>query len=181
MSLDCFHAVITRHIPERQVYMGYEEVHEAFLHRTGVCAICGKQYIVREYMESCGSKKANDNGVCSAECRRVKKNRQYRASHKRRGVKDNHRIRARKHGCEYDPSITLKKLIKRDGLRCAICGGVCDPDDRSWSKWVGAMSPSIDHIIPLAKGGGHTWDNVQVAHMICNSEKSDRVELPEAL
>ena len=155
----------------------YREQHEAFLSRTGICEICGKAYTVREYMESCGSKKANDNGVCSAECRRIKKNKQYRASHKRHGVKDNHRARAKKNGCKYDPSVNLKKLIQRDGLKCAICGGECDPNDRGWSQWVGPMSPSLDHIIPLAKGGGHTWDNVQVAHMICNSRKKDTQEV----
>lgn len=87
-----------------------------------------------------------------------------------------HKCRAIKYGCEYDSKITLKKLIKRDGLQCAICGGVCDWNDHSWSEYSGPTYPSIDHIIPMAKGGGHTWDNVQVAHMICNSRKGDKVE-----
>ena len=87
----------------------------------------------------------------------------------------NHHERAIKYGCVYDSSVTLKKLIKRDGLRCAICGEMCDPDDRSWSKYSGPMRPSIDHIIPMAKGGGHIWSNVQVAHLICNTIKSDKV------
>lgn len=87
----------------------------------------------------------------------------------------NHHERAIKYGCVYDSSVTLKKLIKRDGLRCAICGEMCDLDDRSWSKYSGPMRPSIDHIIPMAKGGGHIWSNVQVAHLICNTIKSDKV------
>lgn len=87
----------------------------------------------------------------------------------------NHHERAIKYGCVYDSSVTLKKLIKRDGLRCAICGKMCDPDDCSWSKYSGPMRPSIDHIIPMAKGGGHIWSNVQVAHLICNTIKSDKV------
>lgn len=154
----------------------YLEQHEAFLNREGVCEICGKPYTVREYVESCGLKKAQDNGVCSDECRRKKLNRSVRDSRKRRGIRDNHRARAKKYGCEYDCSVTLPRLIKRDGLRCAICGGMCDPNDHSWSKYFGAMSPTIDHIIPMAKGGGHTWDNVQVAHAICNSYKGDTIK-----
>ena len=153
----------------------YQEQHEAFLNREGICEICGKPYTVKEYVESCGLKKAQDNGVCSDECRRKKLNRSVRDSRKRRGVSDTHRARARKYGCAYDSSVTLPKLIKRDGLRCAICGEMCDPNDRSWNKNMGAMSPTIDHIIPMAKGGGHVWDNVQVAHAICNSYKSDNL------
>jgi 5-methylcytosine-specific restriction endonuclease McrA len=35
-------------------------------------------------------------------------------------------------------------------------------------------APTVDHIIPLARGGSHTWDNVQLAHHLCNSLKGDR-------
>ncbi len=34
-------------------------------------------------------------------------------------------------------------------------------------------SPTIDHVIPLAKGGYDTIENVKAAHFICNSKKSD--------
>lgn len=40
----------------------------------------------------------------------------------------------------------------------------------------GPMYPSIDHIVPMSKGGGHVWENVQVAHIICNTEKGDSCE-----
>lgn len=152
----------------------YAEQHERFLMRSGICEICGKPYTVREYVESCALKKAQDNGVCSRECRDEKKRRKCRAMHK--GRKDTHRHRARKYGCEYDSSVKLDRLIKRNGLQCAICGGMCDLNDHSWSEYSGPLYPSIDHIIPMSKGGSHTWDNVQIAHIICNSEKGDRME-----
>lgn len=155
----------------------YAEQHEAFLNRSGICEICGKPYTVREFVKSAGLKKACDSGVCSGECRRIKQNRSVRESRKRRGVNDNDRHRAKKYGCAYDPSITLKKLVERDGLRCAICGGMCDWNDRIWNGNCGPTYPSKDHIIPLAKGGTHTWDNMQVAHIICNSEKGASVQL----
>lgn len=153
----------------------YAEQHNTFLSREGVCEIRGKPYTVREYIESRGAKKAQDNGVCSDKCRRTKTNRQAREYRKRTGVRYSHWHRARKYGCAYDSSVTLAKLIKRDGLRCALCGKMCDPNDRSWSRYSGPMYPSIDHIIPMVKGGGHVWGNVQVAHMICNSEKGANV------
>lgn len=155
----------------------YEEQHEAFLNRSGICEICGKPYTVREYVESCGMKYARNCGVCSEKCHKIKLNRSTRKARKERGVRDNHRHRAKKHGVAYDSSITLKKLVERDGLKCAICGEVCDWNDHSWSKYSGPMYPSIDHIVPMAKGGPHTWENVQVAHIICNSEKGASVQL----
>jgi 5-methylcytosine-specific restriction endonuclease McrA len=36
----------------------------------------------------------------------------------------------------------------------------------------------LDHIKPIAKGGPHTFDNVQPAHPRCNRRKKDR-ELPK--
>jgi len=41
------------------------------------------------------------------------------------------------------------------------------------------MSPSVDHIIPLNKGG-HPSDinNLQLAHWICNRMKSDKMIAP---
>ena len=134
-----------------------------------VCRVCGKGYTLREYMESTGSRYYRDSGYCSAECRDA--HLKERAKIYRRGRQDSHRHRAVKFGCAYDSSVTLAKLIKRDGLRCALCGEMCDPKDHSWSQYSGPMYPSIDHIIPMSKGGGHVWSNVQVAHIICNSEK----------
>lgn len=87
-----------------------------------------------------------------------------------------HRHRAKKWGLQYDKTVTLKHLIERDGLTCAICGKPCDPNDKKWNRRCGPMYPTIDHIIPMSKGGGHTWDNVQVAHMICNTRKQDKTK-----
>ena len=152
----------------------YEKTRNEFLDRVGTCKVCGKSYRVRDYVESCGLKYARDGGYCSAECRDVRAKEIVRISHK--GRQDSHRSRARRFGCKHDSSITLKKLVERDGLRCAICGEMCNWNDHSWSRYSGPTYPSIDHIVPMSKGGGHTWDNVQVTHIICNSLKGDKLE-----
>ena len=70
-----------------------------------------------------------------------------------------------------DLSITLTKLYARDGGVCQICGRHIDFDcDSNDDRY-----PSIDHIIPLSKGGLHTWDNVQLACRVCNYQKSDTI------
>lgn len=37
------------------------------------------------------------------------------------------------------------------------------------------MGPSIDHILPLARGGGDVPNNVQLAHLVCNMRKHAKV------
>lgn len=61
------------------------------------------------------------------------------------------------------------KLFFRDEGLCGICK---HPVDISL-KYPDQMSLSIDHIIPLAKGGAHAMYNLQIAHWICNIQKSD--------
>ena len=86
-----------------------------------------------------------------------------------------HRSRAQRFGCEYDPTVNLKKLIERDGLKCAICGGLCNMNDRRWGNGIGPLYPTLDHIVPLSKKGGHIWENVQIAHAICNVKKGAKL------
>ena len=85
-------------------------------------------------------------------------------------------IRRRSDSKGGDWTIQLDKLYERDGGVCQICGEACDWDDyiiTSKAFVAGNRYPSIDHIISLAKGGKHIWSNVQLAHRICNSLKSD--------
>jgi 5-methylcytosine-specific restriction endonuclease McrA len=32
---------------------------------------------------------------------------------------------------------------------------------------------TVEHIVPISKGGTHTWDNVAPAHLRCNLDKAD--------
>lgn len=56
--------------------------------------------------------------------------------------------------------IPLVALYERDNRMCGIC-----------HKHVPRPHASIDHIIPLSKGGKHEWENVQLAHRRCNHLK----------
>lgn len=77
-----------------------------------------------------------------------------------------------------DTDITVHGLYKRDRGICYICGMTCQLDDyivRDGTTICGDYYLSIDHVVPLAKGGKHSWSNVRLAHRICNSKKGDRI------
>jgi 5-methylcytosine-specific restriction endonuclease McrA len=59
--------------------------------------------------------------------------------------------------------VSRDEIIRRDGQDCHICG-----------EWVSIHDLTLDHIIPLKKGGTHTADNIRVAHRSCNSRKGSR-------
>lgn len=84
------------------------------------------------------------------------------------------RKRCRKYGVLYDPSVKPIKVFKRDGYICQICGIACNDTDKTWGSF-GPYAPTVDHILALANGGQHTWDNVQCVHAICNSYKRDLI------
>ena len=65
-----------------------------------------------------------------------------------------------------------KKKIYATQTVCGICG---KPVDFSY-KYPHPLSPCIDHIIPIAKGGHPSdIDNLQLAHWTCNRQKSDKL------
>ena len=75
---------------------------------------------------------------------------------------------------DYDKyKMSAPELALRDGTDCGICG---NPVDMSLTKEDdGLMCPSVDHIVPRARGGSHEPSNLQLAHLVCNMRKSDRV------
>ena len=65
-----------------------------------------------------------------------------------------------------------RKRIYATQTVCGICGKPVDFN----LKYPHPLSPTLDHIIPLAKGG-HPSDisNLQLAHRCCNRQKADKV------
>lgn len=56
-----------------------------------------------------------------------------------------------------------------------VCGICATGMDRS-IPWPHPEFPSLDHIIPLARGGGHIQENVRYVHLRCNIRKNDRLD-----
>lgn len=106
-----------------------------------------------------------DRLYCSSECVRKHINRTHWENR-----------RAKVKNALVDSDISLERLIKRDNNVCYLCGNECNCNDyvmQGNTFIAGNYYPSIDHVQPLAKGGLHSWNNVRLAHRICNTIKSD--------
>lgn len=120
-----------------------------------VCVECGELFIP----------KSKSNIRCSSACTRRAFNRNADARLNVNNV--------------VDKDITLTKLYKRDEGVCYLCGRRCNWDDyltRSNGVVIsGEDYPSIDHVIPLSKGGLHCWDNIRLACRGCNTKKNAKI------
>lgn len=122
------------------------------------CRQCGKEFYANRHQYL----------FCSEECRKKLWNKNHE-------IKRRIKIKA----ALVDKDITTDKLIIRDKNKCWLCGGMTNKADRivhvdGWYE-AGPTHPSIDHVIPLAEGGKHSWDNVRLAHKICNERKSNNL------
>ena len=59
---------------------------------------------------------------------------------------------------------TRKNIYERDGSRCQYCGRRFDTKDLN-----------LDHVVPLARGGRTTWDNIVCSCLSCNTRKGGRL------
>jgi hypothetical protein len=81
-----------------------------------------------------------------------------------------HRRRAKRFNVKYE-NIKARDVFERDLWICGLCN---EPVDKL------AIHPqpdaaTLDHIIPMSKGGCHVVSNVQCAHWACNAKKGDSI------
>jgi 5-methylcytosine-specific restriction endonuclease McrA len=160
-----------------------------------VCAVCGKSFLRKgnsqkycsdECVKKANSKRAMHTKICK-EC-----GREFETDHdktlycsstcsnryrrKRNALSKDKRLSL---NGKIDYSISLKKLYKRDKGICYICGKQCNLKDIEITEEgyyiAGEDYPSIDHVIPIAKGGKHSWNNIKLAHRCCNAVKGDKL------
>lgn len=79
------------------------------------------------------------------------------------------RRRAMKLGASTTERVVAAEIMERDGWRCGLCRKKIDKR----LKWPHPRSASIDHIVPLTRGGAHSPANVQAACLVCNTAKSN--------
>lgn len=125
--------------------------------QTNICPMCGKEFNQR------GRKLKYCSPLCSAKAQ---------AEVYKRNTLTRRALRVTNGDVE---RINPKDIFDRDGWTCQICG---EKVLKSLYKIKGtkryARAPSIDHIIPISRGGQHIKSNVQCACYLCNCRKGNR-------
>lgn len=62
-------------------------------------------------------------------------------------------------------------IYERDKWICQICEKIVNPD----LVFPDPLCASLDHVIPLSRGGTHQSNNVQLAHLRCNVSRGNKV------
>lgn len=119
--------------------------------RIVTCRECGQ-----EYRSAYGSKRS---AYCSDGCMRRATRRASKLVRK-----------ARQRSTSAVDSINPIDIFERDGWCCYICRRKTPRGLRGTTL---PTAPELDHIVPLAKGGTHTPDNVACCCRACNAAKGD--------
>ena len=81
-------------------------------------------------------------------------------------------MRADRQGRQRSEFDKNKRRILATQSVCGICGM---PVDKTL-RYPHPLAPTVDHIIPLNKGGHpSSLENLQLAHWMCNRQKSDKL------
>lgn len=59
------------------------------------------------------------------------------------------------------------RIYERDEWRCWLCDGAVNPELR----WPDPRSASLDHVVPLSRGGADDESNLRLAHLDCNAAR----------
>jgi 5-methylcytosine-specific restriction endonuclease McrA len=68
-------------------------------------------------------------------------------------------------------SVDPFKVFERAGWKCYLCGCATPRELRGTHE---PNAPELDHVVPLSRGGAHSYANTDCACRACNLEKSDQ-------
>jgi len=161
----------------------YKNYHNACMVNFNICKSCGKLFTARKShnyrckecwipeikkkicaYHLCGKEFFSSNNIkttCSISC--SIKFGDYLAKQKRRA--------GRSSSLKFKERVVIGVLFKRDNGNCKFCGEKL----KLSTHYLNKKAPVIDHIIPLSKGGEHSYKNTQLLCRYCNSVKGSKM------
>lgn len=118
------------------------------------CRVCGAAFA---YVKTGGMPKTTCSPTCAAE-------------HKRESMRIGRAIRRAREKAARVEAVSPTRVFDRDGWRCQECKR---PTPKKLRGTMAPNAPELDHIVPLAAGGEHSYRNCQCLCRACNGAKSD--------
>lgn len=139
----------------------YNQAHQPNRHapKPTACVVCGTS-ILRAH-------KSDRRPTCSPRCRHALDGQEYTGQW---APTQHIRVRAKQQGATTIERFTAIEIFERDNWTCYLCHEPVSQAPDCYNP----KAATIDHVVPLSKGGQHTAANVRCACLTCNSSKQDK-------
>lgn len=141
----------------------YNQRHQPARHArmTTACTVCGR--LVER------PTKGDRRAACSVACRTVLQSGPPRRSTSAYDWTTDAMRRARSAGATDVDHVARFAVFERDAWTCYLCHLTLAPDTDPFDP----LSPTVDHVVALSRGGQHVLGNLRTACLHCNSAKGD--------
>ena len=137
-----------------------------------VCSVegCDKKFLCKNMCKKHYDSFMKDNKIRKAKITLYRQKYKQTEKGKEQRRKDREKRRAKEKNAVVIGSFTNKEIFLRDYFICSICGLPVDQTLVFPNK----LSASLDHSVPLSKGGEHSSQNVTCTHLTCNVRRGNR-------
>lgn len=136
------------------------------------CANCGSHFVPIN--------KGRDKATCSPSCESELGRKNSRIYYAERMATDplfvlkvrqnEYRRKARKKDAFLE-EVDRDYVMARDKWTCHLCKEKIPKN----AAWPDRLFGTLDHVMPLNKGGKHSYANIKAAHLTCNCSKNDKI------
>ena len=118
-----------------------------------------------------GRRKSDPETVRDVDRARYERNRALRVES---AIELTHVRRAIEAGVEFERGLTVSVLRETFGDRCCYCLAEMDFATSRRGVAIAARKATVEHVLPLSRGGGHVKSNTRLCCAACNSDKRSR-------